>query len=176
VEKPMRRKKSIFKIIFDLCSWLFLIVFTVVVIFTIGSNTNLIAGYRSFLVQSGSMEPTIMAGDIVLVHSQPQYLINDTVTFFGSDGRIVTHRIIKSSQEGEKIVFATKGDANRSVDSDVTTLDKIIGKVILVIPKLGYFVAFSKSLPGLIILIFVPTFFLILDELLKLKGNAQRQN
>jgi len=169
----MRRKKSIFKIIFDLSSWFFLIAFAAIVIFTLGSNSNLFGGYKSFLVQSGSMEPTIMTGDIILVHSQPQYFINDTITFFCSDNRIVTHRIIKSSNEGEETVFNTKGDANRSVDSDIATLDKIIGKVILVIPKLGYFVAFAKSLPGLIILIFIPTFFLILDELFRLKGNVQ---
>jgi signal peptidase len=172
----MRRKKSIFKSIFDIGSWLFLAAFALIVVFTLASNTNLLGGYKSYLVQSGSMEPTIMTGDIVVVHSQPQYFINDSVTFFGSDGRIVTHRIIGSSKEGEKIIFATKGDANRSVDSDVATPDKIIGKVIFIIPKLGYFVAFSKSLPGLIILIFVPAFFLILDELSKLKTDAKRQN
>jgi len=172
----MRRKKSIFKIIFDIASWLFLLAFALVIFFTLASNTNLLGGYRSFLVQSGSMEPTIMTGDIVVVHSQPQYFINDTITFFGSDGRIVTHRIIGVSQKEDKTVFTTKGDANRSVDSDVAKPDKIIGKVILVIPKLGYFVNFSKSLPGLIILVFIPTFFLVLDELIRLKTDAHRQN
>ncbi len=70
------------------------------------------------------------------------------------------------------MVFATKGDANRSADSDVVTQDRVIGKVILVIPKLGYFINFARSLPGLILLIFIPTFLLLLDELFKLKNNA----
>ncbi len=166
----MKKSKSIFKIIFDLTSWLFLIAFASVILFTLSSNTNLLAGYKSYLVQSGSMEPTIMTGDIVVVHQQSEYLKNDVVTFFNSEGRIVTHRIISDSKEAENTVYATKGDANRSSDNDMVTSDKIIGKVILVIPKLGYFVAFSKSLPGLFILIFVPAFTLILDELLKLKN------
>lgn len=166
----MKKTKGIFKIVFDLTSWLFLAAFVSVILFTLGSNTNLLAGYKSYLVQSGSMEPTIMTGDIVVVQGQPEYLKNDVVAFFSSEGRVVTHRIISGSKEAKNTVYITKGDANRSTDSDTTTPDKIIGKVILVIPKLGYFVAFSKSLPGLFILIFVPAFALILDELLKLKN------
>jgi len=169
----MKKSKSFFKIIFDLGSWIFLFAFALVVLFTIASNTNLLAGYKSYLVQSGSMEPSIMIGDIVLIHQQPQYLINDVITFVGSDERIVTHRIISRSEKNDSLFFVTKGDANRSEDNDTITPDRVIGKVILVVPKLGYLVAFCKSLPGLIILIFIPAAALIIDELLKLK-NAQQ--
>jgi len=158
------------KTIFNLTSWLFLAAFASLVLFTLGSNTNLLAGYKSYLVQSGSMEPTIMTGDIVVVQKQPEYLKNDVIAFFGSDGRIVTHRVVSISKKGENNIYITKGDANRSVDNDTAASDKIIGRVVLVIPKLGYFVAFSKSLPGLFILIFLPLFALILDMLLRLKN------
>lgn len=166
----MEKSNSVFKIIFDIFSWFFLGTIILVALFTIGSNSNILKGYHSFLVQSGSMEPTIMTGDIVIVHQQNQYLKNDVIAFYGAENRIITHRII-SSEKDYQAIFATKGDANRSVDSDTTTIDKIIGKVIFVVPKLGYFVAFAKSLPGLILLIIVPAAALILDELIKIKNG-----
>ena len=52
-------------------------------------------GYKSFVIVSGSMEPTIMTGDAILVKEVPQSEIkeNDIISF--SQGEmIVTHRII----------------------------------------------------------------------------------
>jgi len=139
-------------------------------IFIITSNTPVFSGYQSFLVQSGSMEPAIMTGDIIIIHPQETYLKNTVITFHGSEGRIVTHRIAEVTQKKSITHFSTKGDANRSQDEDEITQDKIIGSVWLVIPKLGYLVAFSKSLPGLLILVITPAALFILDALLKLKN------
>ena len=111
-----------------------------------------------------------MTGDIILIRSQGSYQLNDVITFSNAEGRIVTHRIVEQSKKDNSINFSTKGDANRSQDGDLITQSMIIGKVALVIPKLGYLVAFSKSLPGLIILALVPATLFILDELLKMKN------
>lgn len=143
---------------------------TVMVFYIISSNFNVFSGYKSFLVQSGSMEPAIMTGDIIIIHPQDSYVKNDTITFSGSEGRTVTHRIAEEEKKNGEQHFLTKGDANRSQDEDSITQDKIIGKVALVIPKLGYLVAFSKSLTGLIILALVPTALFLLDELVKIKN------
>ena len=72
--------------------------------------------------------------------------------------------------------YSTKGDANRTGDEDVIGDQQIIGKVVLVIPKLGYFVAFSKSSQGLIFLLIIPAVIFILDELMKIKKNAQTRD
>lgn len=161
---------KILKFIFEIASWLALAIIAIMGLFIITSNFSVFSGYKSFLVQSGSMEPAIMTGDIILIHVQGNYVKNDVVTFHSTDGRIVTHRIIEITQKDDRSNFMTKGDANRSEDEDSITHDKIIGKVALVIPKLGYLVAFSKSLPGLIILAIIPTALFILDELLKVKN------
>jgi len=117
------------------------------------------------------MEPTIMTGDIIVIHRQSNYVLRDVVTFKDADNRVVTHRIAEINQEDGTTKISTKGDANRSEDFDNITYDRILGKVVFVIPKLGYLVAFSKSLPGLIILIMIPAFMLIGDELFKVKKN-----
>lgn len=158
---------SILKLIFNLISWLFLGVFVLMGIFTISSNTDLFGGYKSFLVLSGSMEPTINIGDIIIIHKQDQYVINDVVTFTGSSGRLVTHRIIGTKEEQNTRFFVTRGDANRTEDDERIGNSDIKGKTVLVIPKIGYLVNFSKSVPGLIILIVVPIALLIFDSIYK---------
>ena len=163
---------KIFRIVFDLMSWALVLVIGIMALYMITSNYNIFLGYRSFLVQSGSMEPAIMTGDIIIVHAKSNYALNDTITFKNTEGRIITHRISAITQEGGETKIYTKGDANRSEDLDTISYRQIIGEVIFVMPKLGYMVAFSKSLPGLIVLVFFPAGLFIANELLKMKKNA----
>ena len=161
---------KILRFFFEIATWLALIIIALMGLYIVTANFNVFSGYKSFLVQSGSMEPAIMTGDIIIIHRQNNYVKNDVITFHSSDSRIVTHRIAEILQKNSKSYFSTKGDANRSEDEDSITQDQIIGKVSLVIPKLGYLVAFSKSLQGLIILAIFPAALFILDELLKAKN------
>ncbi len=114
------------------------------------------------------MEPTIMTGDVIVITSQPQYNKNDVVTFKEGDGRIVTHRIIDIQEKDKAEVFITKGDANRSVDNNKITSENVLGKVTLVVPKIGFLVAFTQTMPGLIVMIFIPVLLLVMDQLVKM--------
>lgn len=162
---------KIFKSFFNLIIWFFLFVVFIFALFTVSSNFNVFVGYRSFLVQSGSMEPSIMIGDIVIAKQQNDYGKNDVVTFLNREQRVVTHRIIEVLEDVNRIKFITKGDANRSEDEDQITSDQIIGKVVFVIPKLGFFVSFAKSLPGLIILVIIPSIILVVNQIIEIKNG-----
>lgn len=162
---------KIIKIVIEILSWLFIIFFAGLIILTTISNTNIAGGYKLFLVQSGSMEPSIMTGDIVVINRQKNYFVNDTVTFKDSQNRVVTHRIVNIDQEK----ISTKGDANRTDDPEIINQNMILGKVLLVLPKLGYVVAFAKSLPGLVVLIVIPCFILIVDEVIKVTKNIKKK-
>ncbi len=163
------------KIFTEIVSWLAIGMIALMGLYIITSNYNIFGGYRSYLVQSGSMEPAIMTGDIIVINSQNVYAINDVVTFRDEENRIVTHRLIESTEKDGNPAFATKGDANRSQDFETINYGQILGKVVLVVPKLGYLVAFSKTMPGLIILILIPAFMFVLDELLKI-NNVKPKN
>ncbi len=163
---------KLIKIILEIFSWIFIAFFAGLVILTTISNTNISGGVRSFLVQSGSMEPSIMTGDIVLINSQPQYSKNDVITFKDTQNRVITHRIVNI--ENDKI--STKGDANRTSDPETINSKMILGKVIFVIPKIGFLVNFSKTLPGVILLIIVPCLILVSDEIFKLIRNISSKN
>lgn len=158
------------QITLDIASWIVLGIIILMVAVTVGSNTNMAGGYRSFLVQSGSMEPTIMTGDIIIVQKKTVYTTGDVVTF-DEGSRIVTHRIIRESGSDQEQTYETKGDANRSADEATITREDIVGAVSFTIPKLGYMVAFAKSLPGLIVLILIPAIMLVVNELVKTKKD-----
>jgi signal peptidase len=161
--------KLTLKIIMEIISWGLLIGLAVIIGLTTMSNFSIFGKYRSFLVQSGSMEPAIMTGDIIITKSNNQYEKNDVVTFEDYQQRRVTHRIIDSQNNGHLI---TKGDANRSKDNEDITKDQILGKVILIIPRLGYLVSFSKSLPGFLLFIIVPGILIIISESIKIKKQV----
>ena len=89
------------RLVLSLINWLVILFITVLAVYLIGSRFSVFGGYRSFIVQSGSMEPSIMIGDIIIVRSETQYSLNDVVTFTNSAGLVVTHRIVEIQKENE---------------------------------------------------------------------------
>ena len=136
------------------------------------------AGYRLFVVQSGSMEPAIKTGSIVLVAKQSNYKVNDVITFFESLGSkqdlssTFTHRILSINNVNGEFVYQTKGDANNGADKNAISQAHILGKVIFNAPYLGYIISFSRSQLGLIVLVVIPGTIIIYSELLSIKNEA----
>jgi signal peptidase len=158
----------------EFITWFFLVIYAslVLISFFLRDGNNL-RGYRSFLVQSGSMEPTIMTGDVIIVKPELEYKKHNVVTFKDSSNHIITHRIM----EIDNGHVVTKGDANRSIDNGNISLNQILGKVIFIIPKLGFFIVFSKSLIGLIIFIYLPVIYLIISGIISiLKSHGEKLN
>jgi signal peptidase len=167
----MKTKKNIFQILLNIFSWGFLGAFALMLIITAVSNLSVFGGYKSLIVQSGSMEPTIMTGDVVVIGKAIKYLTNDVITFNDEEGYITTHRIIEANNN----VYKTKGDANREQDSESVEESQVMGKVILTVPKLGYFITFVRSGKGLIIFVFIPAFLIVIDELIKIVITAKNK-
>ena len=105
--------------------------------------------YNNFVVLSGSMEPTISAGDFVTIIKCDVNKLepNDIITFYLGD-EVVTHRI--QSIDVDKII--TKGDFNNISDNPIDKKD-IIGKYIFRLPKFGYLISYLTSPSGIIIII-----------------------
>ncbi len=98
-------------------------------------------------VVSNSMVPTFYKGDLVVVKGvDPRGLdVGDIVVYHNPYRAIpIVHRIINIEDHGESRYFYTKGDHNLKSDQDFgisppVSEDLIRGRVILVIPKLGWF-------------------------------------
>lgn len=128
-------------------------------------QTSIIPGFEAKIVQSGSMEPAILTGSLVIVQASDSYAINDVVTFQSRSSDIpTTHRLIGDElQEGE-LRYETKGDANEDPDATFLRPEQIIGKVILSVPYLGYLLDFARQPLGFFLLIGIPVLLIAWEE------------
>ncbi len=96
-----------------------------------------IFGRAFFIVETGSMEPTINKGELIVVSERKNYKVGDIVTILDNEKYIFTHRIVEII--GDNVV--TKGDSNDLRDEIVSNRN-IIGKVIIHSKILGFFVIY----------------------------------
>lgn len=92
-------------------------------------------GYKSYIIKTNSMEPTINVNDVLVSKKvdKDEIKTGDIITFI-KDGEIITHRITQIGADGE---YTTKGDNNNIEDSFTIKYDNIEGKHVLTIPLLG---------------------------------------
>ena len=134
---------------------------------------------KIYIVESGSMEPAVKVGGVVVVSPDSLYSHGDIVSYDlnGNGKNIVTHRIFSkqfpNGITGEPL-YTMKGDANKDFDPINITNSNIIGKVRLTIPYLGYLASYAKKPWGFILLVIVPATILIYEELKTLFGEAKK--
>ena len=79
-------------------------------------------GYKPFIVLSGSMEPSIMTGDMVFVkETDPDSLKVGDVIAYKSGSAVVTHRIVEVKSENGETRYVTQGDANNAADQSLVS-------------------------------------------------------
>ena len=96
---------------------------------------------KARIVLTGSMEPAISAGDVIITTPITRKIpkINDVVAyqakrFNGEDVAVFSHRIIGGDIENG---FIMKGDANKSPDPQKPKDEDILGVVFFVVPFIG---------------------------------------
>jgi len=149
-------------------SFYLLFLFAVIII-SVGTKN-----IKFFTNISNSMSPEINTGSLTMVSKFPEYIPGDIITYYAKiDGKeaIITHRVLWIGGN----VYVTKGDANQGIDREVVMPRLIIGKVIFIIPYLGYFMAFVKKPLGVLVSIILPTAVIILIELYKLKLSIRKR-
>lgn len=106
------------------------VVISILVLFKICSLVHIpFFDFQMFQVISGSMEPTIKVGDIIIIKKSNDVKVGDVVTYI-DDNEYITHRVV--SIDKDKVV--TKGDANNTNDSEIKK-SMIMGKYVLTITK-----------------------------------------
>lgn len=160
----MKKNKvfRIIKLIKNIICWTLIavLVFTLVVFFMsrINGSTPSVFGYSIFRVSSGSMEPELMVGDIILdktVDNPEDLKVGDVITFKSSDygDLLVTHKVIKAPyEENGKLMLQTKGIANEVEDKPIS-VDNVKGIMICRVDYLDTVYNVFLSPWGLLILI-----------------------
>ena len=132
---------------------------------------------KFMVVQSGSMEPAIKMGSIVMVKPVEEYKIGDIITFDLSASGIgyITHRIYDIKVVEGEVSYITKGDDNNAPDLREILRREITGKVLLSIPYVGYAVDFAKKPLGFALIILIPATVIISDEVKKIYGEIKKK-
>ncbi len=147
-----------------------LVVIAVVVIVLVLSIFS-IGGIKTLVVLSGSMEPAIKTGSVILTKPASEYEVGDVITF-GENTKTktpTTHRINEIREIDGQKAYVTKGDANNAPDQKTVTDREIIGKLVASVPYLGYGVAAAQKPVGFLLIVIVPAVIIIYEEAQKIK-------
>jgi len=113
----------------------------------VGNRLPMPFGYGASVVLSGSMEPELSVGDLIIVAEVDSFAEGDVVVF-QSGSSLVVHRITQIDGE----MLTTKGDANNTED-DPVNVSTVKGRVIFSVPYVGTAVNFLKTPLGTILVI-----------------------
>jgi signal peptidase len=107
-----------------------------------------VKGYRMYVIHTGSMQPTLKLGTLVVTQPAGRgYGPGDVITFRHSDTTtdLVTHRVFAIDSTG----ITTKGDANATPDAWTIRPDQVRGVRWLTLPGVGYVLVFLQQPAGL---------------------------
>ncbi|HEV2814467.1 MAG TPA: signal peptidase I [Solirubrobacteraceae bacterium] len=131
-------------------------------------------GVTPLTVLTGSMEPALTPGDVVLSKSLAPLDVRpgDVVSFHDPSrgGELVTHRVESMRRTGSQVRFVTKGDANDVSETWAVAVDGRIGRTAMSVPKVGHVLHWAGSREGKLALIALPAGLLVLLELVGLLG------
>jgi len=180
-----KSKKNIVQTILKLLSYIviaFICIITLFLLYYIVSSQihakdeNYRPGVSIYTIVSPSMNPVIKVYDIVVnakVKEPTNIQIGDIITYKSkapnSEGMTITHRVvaIDKTQDG-KYEYMTQGDNNSEPDSLMVTFDQVIGKKIMIIPKLGKLQFLIANQKGWLLLLLIPIGIYLIKELAKL--------
>lgn len=125
-----------------------------------------LVGGQSFAVLSDSMHGAIDTGDevVVLPHDAADIERGQIVAFDdpNDSGRLFQHRVLSVVSHGEALRVTTKGDANNVSETWQVPRDGEVGRVVAVVPQLGYLLDRVANPLGTRLLVVVPALALML--------------
>ena len=129
-----------------------------------------------YTIVSPSMTPYINVYDVVLnvrIDKPENIHVGDVITYkstaANSEGMTITHRVISADKLPDGTYeYKTQGDNNSEPDSVYVTFDNVIGKEIMVIPKLGKIQFFLANQRGWLVLLIIPIIIYLFYEIIKL--------
>ena len=123
-------------------------------------------GWRVDVVCSGSMEPELKAGSLVITRPvEPQEIVVGDIIAFSPKGvtlgeNEVTHRVI-GIEEASPLYFKTKGDANDNPDPFMVPARNLVGRICFKAHYVGYFIGLLGTSWGFLLALVIPGLIII---------------
>lgn len=121
---------------------------------------------------SGSMEPAISPGDVIIDQQirPSEAKVGEIVTFRDPQDqhKLLTHRVVKITRHNSRMWFVTKGDANNTYEHWEVPAGGQIGKLWYTVPWVGHIAVFARSRTGWIILVGIPLLLIAIEEVARI--------
>lgn len=135
-------------------------------------------GYKPFIVLSGSMEPEILAGDLIVTKeiAPEDVQVGDVISFRVDQDVVVSHRVTEIETEGG-LSFLTKGDANIGMDATEVLPEDLEGVYLWRFGGMGEFALFLQTPVGMLLFVVVPLgLFIIYDVVSRNRRNRTKSS
>lgn len=177
-ELKEKTKKKKLEIIGNIFFTIFMMIMIVLIFITVQSKITgkepTLLNHRLYIVDSGSMSPTIKIDSMIIVRELEANEINkgDIITYYGHNKNSrITHRVIDIENHGE--FFTTKGDANEVNDPMPLEGKQLIGKVVFKVPLVGKVFRVLNTKLGMGILITLAILWIIMPMIV---GKLRKSN
>lgn len=133
-------------------------------------------GYKPFIVLSGSMEPSIMTGDMVFVkETDPDSLKVGDVIAYKSGSAVVTHRIVEVKSENGETRYVTQGDANNAADQGLVKPADVEGIYQRRVAGAGNLAMFMQTTTGMILFVVCPLVLFVLWDVIRRQLESRKE-
>jgi signal peptidase I len=95
-------------------------------------------GWAATVIESSSMQPTVVRGDIVILRPPDRRAVVGEVVRFPADdgGTAIVHRVVAIDEEAG--AYVTRGDANESDDRALVPFTDVDGHGAMLVPLVGH--------------------------------------
>ena len=133
-------------------------------------------GYKPFIVLSGSMEPSIMTGDMVFVkETDPDSLKVGDVIAYKSGSAVVTHRIVEVKSENGETRYVTQGDANNAADQSLVKPADVEGIYQRRVAGAGNLAMFMQTTTGMSLFVVCPLVLFVLWDVIRRQLESRKE-
>ncbi len=136
--------------------------------------------FRLLVVKSGSMEPILSQQSLILLIRKLDYNLQDMVTYDRyiieqGESETITHRIVNKRRDEQTVFYKLQGDQNQVADGWIRH-ERIVGRVVVVMPLLGKIITAFRLLLGKVLLVAVPVLFFSMSEIIKIKQELSNSH
>ena len=138
-----------------------------------GNGVPSVLGVRIFSIQTESMYPTLLPGDLIFdkaVKDASTLQKGDIITYWtviNGERVLNTHTIHEIYDGGGYRIFATKGDNNTAADPMTVHEAEVVGKYVARIGGLGKVFDYLQTSTGFLIVVVIPVFLFFLFYLIQ---------
>lgn len=140
---------------------------------TSGNGVPSILGIRVLSIQTDSMYPVMVSGDLIFatgVSDSSDLEVGDIITYWTvieGERALNTHRITEIYDGGGYLIFATKGDNNTAEDSLTVHESEVVGKYVGKISGVGKVFDYLQTSTGFLLIVVIPVFLFFIFHLVQ---------